>query len=136
MNKPRIALLLATTAVAATALTGASAAYAGSGGGGGSKVVYRAPDRPCGGGDISLKAKLDNRMIEVEAEVDTNVIGQTWAVTITRGTTVINAIGVTAGLSGSFSVERLISNSPGNDVISVAATRLGVTCRNSVIFLG
>ena len=134
MNKPRIALLLATTAVAATALTGASAAYAGSGGGG--KVVYWAPDRPCGGGDISLKAKLDNRMIEVEAEVDTNVIGQTWAVTITRGTTVINAIGVTAGLSGSFSVERLISNSPGNDVISVAATRLGVTCRNSVIFLG
>ena len=132
MNRPRIALLLATTAVAATALTGASAAYAGSGG----KVVYRAPDRPCGGGDISLKAKLDNRMIEVEAEVDTNKIGQTWAVTISRGATVIRASGVTAGPSGSFSVERLISNLPGKDVISVTATRLGVTCTNSVTFLG
>ena len=133
MNRPRIALLLATTAVAATALTGASAAYAGSGGG---KVVYQAPDRPCGGGDISLKAKLDNRMIEVEAEVDTNKIGQTWAVTISRGATVIRASGVTAGPSGSFSVERLISNLPGKDVISVTATRLGVTCTNSVTFLG
>ena len=43
MNRTRIALLLTTTAVAATALTGTSAAYAG-----GRNVVYRAVDRPCG----------------------------------------------------------------------------------------
>lgn len=132
MHRSRIALLLATTAVAATALTGTSAAYAGGGG----NVVYRAPDRPCGGGDISLKAKLDNRMIEVEAEVDTNVIGQTWAVTINRGATVLRATGVTAGPSGSFSVERLISNLPGNDVISVTATRGRVACSTSLTFSG
>ena len=75
-------------------------------------------------------------MIEVEAEVDTNVIGQTWAVKITRGTTVINTSGVTAGLSGSFSVERLISNLPGNDVISVTATRGRVVCSTSLTFSG
>lgn len=140
MNRPSIALILATTAVAATALTGTSAAYAGGGGGG--NVVYRALDRPCGGGDISLKAKLDNRMIEVEAEVDTNVIGQTWAVTIRRGTATTSATtvfvgnGTTAGLSGSFSVERLISNLAGDDNISVTATRGLVTCTTSLIFKG
>ena len=87
-------------------------------------------------GDRSLKAKRDNGQIEVEAEVDTNVIGQTWAVTIRRGATARTASGVTAGPSGSLSVERLISNLAGNDLISVTATRGRVTCSTSLTFSG
>ena len=88
-----------------------------------------------GNADWKLKAKQDDGRIEVEFEVDSNVNGQTWAVRLRRdGNLFFSGSRTTQPPSGSFSVERRISNSAGDDVIVGRATHGDQVCRGRVVF--
>jgi hypothetical protein len=94
-------------------------------------------DRAKGGGDratrvagtctrsasAKIKAKHDDGRIETEFEVDQNRNGVTWKVTIRRnGVVAVSTTATTRAPSGSFSVERKISNGAGPDRITARAT--------------
>ncbi|GAA1927031.1 hypothetical protein [Nocardioides marmoribigeumensis] len=82
-----------------------------------------------------LKAKADDGRIEVELEVDTNRTGQTFEVRLRRdGALFLSGRRTTQGPSGSFTVERRISNSPGDDVIVARAVRGSNVCRGQITF--
>ena len=86
-------------------------------------------------GTWKLKAKADDGRIEVEFEVDTNRNGQTFDVALRRdGSLVWSGTRTTQAPSGSFSVERRISNSAGDDVIVGRAVRGSNVCRGQVTF--
>jgi len=69
-----------------------------------------------------LKLKADNGRIETEFEVDQNVVGATWKVTmIDNGTVVARANATTTAPSGSFTVRRLIPNRAGTDKVTARA---------------
>ncbi len=88
-----------------------------------------------GSADWKLKAKQDDGRIEVEFEIDSNVNGQTWAVRLKRdGNRFFAGSRTTHAPSGSFSVERRISNSAGDDVIVGRATHAGQVCSGRVVF--
>jgi hypothetical protein len=122
MTAPRFALALATTVAAATVFAGAVPAYAKGG------DAVRSSSK-CGSGVIKLKAKHDDGRIEAEAEVDTNRNGQVWSIKLVdNGVTVWRGRRTTHAPSGSFSVEKRISNRAGTDVIRVRATRGAKVC--------
>ena len=82
-----------------------------------------------------LKAKADDGRIEVEFEVDSNVVGQTWSVRIgDNGTRFFTGTRTTVAPSGSFEVERTIANRAGTDQIRARATRGAATCAAAVNF--
>ena len=88
-----------------------------------------------GHGVWKLKAKADDGRIEVEFEVDTNRNGQAFGVRLKRdGNLVWSGTRTTQAPSGSFSVERRISNSAGDDVIVGRAVRGSNVCRGQVTF--
>ena len=88
-----------------------------------------------GAGVWKLKAKADDGRIEVEFEVDTNRNGQTFDVRLKRdGNQVWSGTRTTQGPSGSFSVDRRIANSAGDDVIVGRAVRGSNVCRGQVTF--
>lgn len=90
---------------------------------------------PCASGDWKLKAKPDNGRLEVEFEIDTNQRGQTWAVRISdNGQRIFKGTRMTAGRSGSFSVEIKTANRAGTDVIRARATRGDTVCRGRVSY--
>lgn len=86
------------------------------------------------GADWKLKAKLDNGRIEVEFEIDQNVNGRRWNVTISRdGAVVFRGVRTTRPPSASFSVNRRIANPPGRDrIVGVARTPRGAVCRGAL----
>jgi hypothetical protein len=89
----------------------------------------------CATGTIKVKAKVDDGALEVEGEVDTNRVGQTWNWRIVRnGTIAAKGSKVTAAPSGSFSVNRRIANPAGQDTIRFRAVRpaTGTVCSVSV----
>lgn len=89
----------------------------------------------CATGTIKVKAKVDDGALEVEGEVDTNRVGQTWNWRIVRnGTVAARGSKVTAAPSGSFSVNRRIANPAGQDTIRFRAVRpaTGKVCSVSV----
>jgi hypothetical protein len=89
----------------------------------------------CATGTIKVKAKVDDGMLSVEGELDTNRVGQSWNWKIVRnGTVVVQGSKVTAAPSGSFSVSRLIANPAGQDTIAFRAVRpaTGQACGVSV----
>jgi hypothetical protein len=82
-----------------------------------------------------LKAKPDNGRIEVEGEVDSNHSGQVWHWVIKHnGNVSAKGTSTTAGRSGSFSVQRRVSNLPGTDHFVFRAKRsaTGEVCRGTV----
>lgn len=82
-----------------------------------------------------LKVKTDDGGLEVEGEVDSNVNGQTWSWRIVHnGSVSARGTATTRGPSGSFSVERRITNLAGTDRVAFAASRNGQTCRGSLRF--
>ncbi|MBW4620092.1 MAG: hypothetical protein KME17_12145 [Cyanosarcina radialis HA8281-LM2] len=90
-----------------------------------------------GTSDWKLKAKSDNGRIEVEFEVDQNVVGRTWSNVIrNNGRVIFTGNRVTQPPSGSYSIEFLTNNLPGNDVITATARNLstGELCSGSVVF--
>ena len=77
-----------------------------------------------------LKLSQDNSRIDVEFEVDQNVNGVRWNVTLSRaGTVLFNGTRTTRGPSGSFELRRFVSDMAGADRITAKATRAGETCR-------
>ncbi len=80
-----------------------------------------------------LKAKVDNAKVEVEFQVDSNKVGQSWTWTLADdGTAVARGTSVTRAPSGSFTVVRRIANRAGTDVVRFTAKHAGETCTGSV----
>lgn len=88
-----------------------------------------------GSADWKLKAGKDNGKIEVEFEVDSNRVGQSWRVKIRdNGNLRLRATYTTQAPSGSFSAERRIANLAGSDHIVARARNLasGQVCQGSL----
>ncbi len=120
-NHPRTRLLITTAAIAvgfsAPLLAAATPAFASGGRG------VSASGACTSGRHFELKAKHDDGAIELEYQVDSNRVGQTWAVRITdNGVVVVSRHAVTAGPSGSFELRKVIANRPGHDKIHARAT--------------
>jgi hypothetical protein len=131
MNKKsftRVAGALSITAGLAFAMT--VPAQASHGGGG---VEHSGQ---CSAGSVwKLKAKADDGQIEVEAEIDSNVVGQVWKWKISdNGTAVAKGTSTTQAPSGSFSVNRLVANQAGDDkfVLKASTASTGETCKGKV----
>jgi hypothetical protein len=90
-----------------------------------------------GASDWKIKASPEDGRIEVEFEVDSNVVGQTWDVTLKHdGTVFLQRQKTTRAPSGSFEVERVRPNTAGDDVFVGRArnTATGEVCRGQVTF--
>lgn len=86
-----------------------------------------------GGGSWKLKAKHDDRRIEVEYEVDTNRPGQLWHVVLTDdGVRVFAGQRRTAAPSGSFTVGVRSPDRAGADTVRARATLGGRSCGGTV----
>lgn len=84
-----------------------------------------------GSADWKLKAKPDNGGLEIEFEVDSNVVGQTWQYRIIdNGRRLSQGTRTTTGPSGSFEVEIHPANMAGPDRITAQARNnaTGETC--------
>jgi hypothetical protein len=122
------ALALGTVAVPLAVASPASAQH-----GGGDRVIRS------GGCSASahwkLKAKPDDGRIEVEAEVDSNHAGQVWHWRLSHnGSLSAKGTGATAGVSGSFSIERRMADLAGTDHFAFRAERraTGEVCRGTI----
>ena len=117
--------VIATTALVAAALSTLTAVPATASGG--NDVVRRGS---CSGtADWKLKVGPDNGRLEVEAEIDSNRVGQTWT-WVLRHNGSVSARGAsrTTGRSGSFEVERKTVDAPGTDTFRFRATHDGAVC--------
>ena len=75
------------------------------------------------GTDWKIKAKPDNSRIEVEAEIDSNIDGQTWKWVLKHdGTVSARGTSTTKAPSGSFEVRRTTVDSDGVDAFRFRAT--------------
>ena len=122
-----------TTALATALGLGLALAPSASASGGGAGV--RTAGSCSSGATWTLKAKHDDRLIQVEGEADTNRAGQAWNWSISdNGTVVRHGSATTRAPSGSFSVTRRIGNRAGADRVVFRATRpaTGQTCRGAV----
>ncbi len=123
------AMKISVLSVAALALALAATASPALAKHGGDNRVTKAGS--CGSGATSkLKLKADDGAIEAEFEVDRNVNGERWKVTFSRdGHVVARARPKTHAPSGSFSVERRLSDSAGADRITARGSGpSGLTC--------
>jgi hypothetical protein len=78
-----------------------------------------------GGSDWKLKLSPENGKIEVEFEVDSNRVGQTWRVRIRQnGVLIFSGTRVTQAASGSFEVRRLAQDHAGTDAFRARAVNL------------
>ena len=122
------ALTLSTLALPLAAMAPATASH----GGGGAVRTHGG----CGGPAVwKLKAKPDNGRIELEAQVDSNHVGQVWDWTIKHnGNTSAKGSSTTHGASGSFTVQRRMSNKAGTDHFVFRAERraTGDVCRGTI----
>jgi hypothetical protein len=124
------AVLAAATLTAAAAVAPSVPAQAAGGQGGGRAVRASAA---CATGNIKLKAKHDAPLLDVGAEVNTGVAGQTWTVTfIDNGVTIWTGKLKTAPVSGAFGVAHPMPDRAGADVITVKAVRGLTTCTTKV----
>jgi hypothetical protein len=133
MTKTRAMRVILAGLTAATILGTAPAAFArqGSGGGGGITKTGSCSDSST----WKLKAKPDNGQLEVEFEVDSNVVGQKWNVTLKdNGVKFFSGTATTKAPSGSFEVKKNTSDKAGTDTIRGAATNpsTGETCNGSL----
>ena len=91
------------------------------------------------GATWKLKAKADDGRLEVELEVDSNRVGQSWSWRIKdNGVLVRSGTATTVAPSGSFEVERRIANRAGTDTITAYARHAasGQTCSAKLVFRG
>jgi hypothetical protein len=87
--------------------------------------------------DWKLKLSPENGRIEVEFEVDSNRVGQTWNVSMRHnGVLFFQGARVTQAPSGSFTVRRVVNNLAGDDRIVGRAVnaRTGEVCRGVATF--
>ena len=89
---------------------------------GGSKGK-RVTGRCTGNASAKLKVKPDGGRLETEFEVDQNRNGVKWTVKLRRnGRLAVKTTATTKAPSGSFSVNRRLTNGPGSDRITARAT--------------
>lgn len=87
------------------------------------------------GAHWKLKVKNDDGRLEVEGEVDSNRSGQTWSWRIKdNGDVAASGSSKTGGRSGSFSLERKITNRAGTDKVTFRASHSGEVCTGSISF--
>jgi hypothetical protein len=91
----------------------------------------------CAGSNTTwkLKAAPDNGRLEVEFEVDSNHVGQTWNWKMFDNNAQVAAgTSKTVAPSGSFDVRRIIANKAGTDNIRARATNpaTGVVCQGAL----
>jgi hypothetical protein len=87
------------------------------------------------GTDWKIKAKSDDGRIEVEAEIDSNKVGQTWTWKFKHNGSVFSkGRSTTTGPSGSFEVERKPADFAGTDhfVFRAVYPSSGEVCRATV----
>ena len=87
--------------------------------------------------DWKLKLSPEDGRIEVEFEVDTPRIGQTWSVRLKQnGVRFFLGTRTTTSPSGSFEVRRVRPNTPGSDFFVARAVNLrtGEVCRGTGTF--
>ena len=87
------------------------------------------------GTDWKIKAKADDGRIEVEAEIDSNKVGQSWSWKFKdNGAVFATGTSTTTGPSGSFEVERKPANQAGTDsfVFRAVHPKSGEVCRATV----
>ena len=87
-----------------------------------------------GNSDWKLKLSPENGKIEVEYEVDSNKVGQTWNVKLFHdGNRIFAGKRTTQAPSGSFTVRVVANNTAGTDSFSGRATNVasGEVCRGS-----
>jgi hypothetical protein len=93
---------------------------------------------PCSGSsDWKLKASPEDGRIEVEGEVDSNKVGQTWRWRILHnGEVSARGKKTTKAPSGSFEVRRLLVDLRGDDGIGWRARnpKSGEVCRGRLVF--
>jgi hypothetical protein len=90
---------------------------------GGGDKAKRVAGKCTDGSTSKLKVKPDNGRLETEFEVDQNRNGVTWKVTLRRnGTLAVKQNATTKAPSGSFSVERRLTDGSGSDKITARAT--------------
>jgi hypothetical protein len=90
-----------------------------------------------GSSDWKLKLSPENGKIQVEFEVDSNKVGQTWQVRLTQnGTKIFGGSRVTQAPSGSFTVRKVTPNLAGTDTINGRAVNAatGETCKGRAQF--
>jgi len=90
-----------------------------------------------GASDWKLKLSPQDGRIEVEFEVDSNKVGQTWQVRLTKnGNQIFSGSRTTQAPSGSFSVRKVTPNGVGNETIRGRAVNgaTGETCVGSATF--
>ena len=130
MIHPRLTAVLGISAAAAVfAIAGAGPAAADHGGGGNGDV--RSSGSCSAGSSWKAKAKPDDGRIQLEIEVDSNRVGQTWTVGITdNANAIFTGNRVTTAPSGSFSVELRSANRAGTDHFVGVARNVatGETC--------
>jgi hypothetical protein len=87
------------------------------------KKTVRVTGDCTGDSTAKLKVKRDRGRLKTEFEIDQNVNGVTWAVKLSRNDkVVVDTTRTTHAPSGSFSIERRLSNGAGPDAISATAT--------------
>ncbi len=111
--------LISLSVLALALLAFAPGAFAGSDKG--REVIKRGK---CSGSSTwNLKAHLDDGRLETEFEVDQNRNGVKWAVRLRRnGKLAAKTTATTKAPSGSFSIERRLTNGAGKDRITARAT--------------
>jgi hypothetical protein len=126
---------LAVTALALTALAAPVAAtvpaHASHGGG----DAVRTHGGCSGSAAWKLKVKPDNGRIELEAEIDSNRAGQVWDWALRHdGSVSSRGTATTAGISGSFTVHRRMTDLAGTDHFTFRAVRraTGQVCRGTI----
>jgi hypothetical protein len=123
------ALVALVTAALTLPVWVAGPAHASHGGGDG----VRRSGHCAGGVRWELRAKHDDGRFEVEGEIDAGHAGQRWHWTL-RHNGSVSAKGTrrTAGESGSFEVERRMSDLAGRDHFAFRATHGRVVCRGTI----
>ena len=123
------ALTLSAAALGLSALTASPALASG-----GDDAVQRSGS--CSAGtEWKIKAKADDGRIEVEAEIDSNKVGQSWSWKFKdNGAVFATGTSTTTGPSGSFGVERKPANKAGTDsfVFRAVYPKSGEVCRATV----
>jgi hypothetical protein len=87
------------------------------------------------GTEWKIKAEADDGRIEVEAEIDSNKVGQSWSWKFKdNGSVFATGMSTTTAPSGSFEVERKPANKAGTDnfVFRAVHPKSGEVCRATV----
>jgi hypothetical protein len=83
-----------------------------------------------------LKISPEDAGLELEFEVDSNIVGQTWRYQMAyNGSLISSGTAVTTAPSGSFEIREVEPNQPGQDVLRARAIHpaTGETCQGQVV---